>query len=121
MAFVFPPILERMDSKMTDFSVIFVTVGNENEASKMAHVLVEERLVACVNIVPRIRSIYRWKGEVCEDEEFLMVMKTRSSLFARLQKRVQELHTYEVPEIIALPLAEGLPEYLHWIAENTSG
>ncbi|GLI36402.1 divalent-cation tolerance protein CutA [Desulforhabdus amnigena] len=104
---------------MTDFSVIFVTVGNENEASKIAQVLVEERWVACVNIVPRIRSVYRWKGEVCSDEEFLLVMKTRSSLFTALQNRILELHSYEVPEIIAVPLTQGLPDYLHWVEENT--
>ena len=104
---------------MTDFSVIFVTVGRESEASKIAHTLVEEGLVACANIVPRIRSIYRWKGEVCDDEEFLLVIKTRSSRFEALQRRVRELHSYEVPEIIAIPLTAGLPEYLQWIEENT--
>jgi periplasmic divalent cation tolerance protein len=105
---------------MTDFSVIFVTVGSEGEASKIARTLVEEGLVACTNIIPRIRSIYRWKGEVCDDEEFLLVMKTRSSRFGALQKRVREIHSYEVPEIIAIPLAAGLPEYLQWIEENTA-
>jgi len=81
--------------------------------------LVEEKLVACVNMIPRIRSVYWWKGEVCNEEEILMIMKTRSDLFPALRDRVRALHSYEVPEIIAFPIEQGLPEYLSWIAEST--
>lgn len=104
---------------MTDVSVIFVTVGNAEEASKIGQALVEEKLVACVNILPRIRSIYWWKGAICDEEECLLIMKTRSSLFPQLKDRIRELHSYEVPEIIAFPVAQGLPEYLDWVVEST--
>jgi periplasmic divalent cation tolerance protein len=104
---------------MSEISVLFVTVGSEEEASRIGRALVEEKLVACVNMLPRIRSIYWWKGEVCDSEEYLLIMKSRSSLFAALQSRIRELHSYEVPEIIAFPIARGLPEYLDWVLENT--
>lgn len=96
-----------------------VTVGNSEEALSIARTLVEEQLVACVNVIPRIRSIYRWKGEICDDEELLLVMKTRSDLFPVLQNRIRKLHSYEVPEIISFPIVEGLPEYLNWVTEST--
>ena len=104
---------------MSGFSVFFVTAGKEEEAARIGRTLVEEKLVACVNIVPRIRSIYSWKGDVCDDEEVLLIMKSRSSLFPSVRDRVRQLHSYEVPEIIAFPIARGLPEYLDWILENT--
>jgi len=104
---------------MSDISIVMVTVGNGEEALSIARTLVEEQLVACVNVVPRIRSIYRWKGEICDDEEQLLIMKTQSDLFPALQNRIRKLHSYEVPEIISFPIAEGLPEYLNWVIENT--
>lgn len=102
-------------------SILFVTVGRAEEASMIARTLVAEKLVACVNMVPQIRSIYWWKGEVCDDQELLLIMKTRSSLVDAVQQRVQGLHSYEVPEIIAMPIAGGLPAYLEWVVESTSG
>ena len=78
-----------------------------------------EKLAACVQIIPRIRSIYRWKGEICDEEEHLLIMKTRSALFPALQDRIRELHSYEVPEIVSFPLSAGLPEYLNWVLDNT--
>jgi periplasmic divalent cation tolerance protein len=104
---------------MSAVSLVMVTVGDGEEALTIARTLIEERIVACVNIVPRIRSIYRWKGEVCDEAEQLLIMKTRSDLFPRLQKRIVELHSYEVPEIISFPIAKGLPDYLNWVIENT--
>ena len=106
---------------MNDISMVMVTVGSGEEALTIARTLVEEKLVACVNIVPRIRSIYRWKGEVCDEEEQLLIMKTRSNLFSGLQDRIRELHRYEVPEIISFPIADGLPDYLKWVMESTVG
>lgn len=105
---------------MTDISVILVTAGSGEEASKIARTLVEEKLVACVNIVPRIRSIYWWQGEVCDEEEVLMIMKSPTSNFPSIQNRVRELHSYEVPEIITFPIAQGLPEYLNWVMESAA-
>ncbi len=104
---------------MSGISMVMVTVGNGEEALTIARTLVEEQLVACVNVIPRIRSIYRWKGEICDEEEQLLIMKTRSDLFPTLQNRIRKLHSYEVPEIISFPIAEGLPEYLNWVVENT--
>lgn len=104
---------------MTDVSVVLVTAGKEEEASLLARKLVEEELAACVNIIPRIRSIYRWKNEICDEEEVLLVMKIRSSVFPKLQARVRDLHSYEVPEIIRFSISDGLPDYLNWILENS--
>ncbi len=104
---------------MTGVTLITITVGSSEEALTIARALVEERLVACVQILPRIRSIYRWKGQVCDEEEHLLLMKTRSELFPIVQNRIRELHSYEVPEIVSFPVTAGLPEYLAWVIENT--
>jgi periplasmic divalent cation tolerance protein len=104
---------------MTNVSMVFVTVGKEEEASQMGRTLLEEGLIACANIIPGIRSIYRWKGEVCDEREFLMIMKTRTSLVPALKGRVRELHSYEVPEIVSFPIEQGLQEYLEWVLQNT--
>ncbi|MBP8645601.1 MAG: divalent-cation tolerance protein CutA [Syntrophobacteraceae bacterium] len=104
---------------MTGVSVVFVTVGNAEEGTRIAQTLVDEKLIACANILPQVRSVYRWKGKVCREEEQLLLMKTRSSLFPALMKRIRELHSYEVPEIVAFPLSDGLPEYLQWVMDNT--
>jgi len=103
---------------MTDYIVVYVT-ALENEAAELARTLVEERLVACVNIVPGLRSFYWWQGKVEDEPEVLCIMKTRSELFASLRDRGRELHSYEVEEIIALPIIAGNPPYLDWIKENT--
>jgi periplasmic divalent cation tolerance protein len=106
---------------MTEASVVFVTAPNEEEAAKIGRTLVEERLAACANIAPRIRSIYRWQGQVHDEEECLIIIKTATSLFEALQNRVKELHSYEVPEIVSFPVARGLPQYLDWVLTETLG
>ena len=103
---------------MTDYIVVFVTAPAE-EAPGLAGKLVEERLVACVNIVPGLRSFYWWQGKVEDEPEVLCIMKTQSHMFEQLRDRVRELHSYEVEEIIALPILAGNPPYLDWIKENT--
>ena len=103
---------------MTDYIVVYVTAPEE-EAVDLAKTLVEERLVACVNLVPGLRSIYWWQGKVEDEPEVLCIMKTRSNLFESLRDRVRELHSYEVEEIIALPILAGNLPYLDWIKENT--
>ncbi len=100
-------------------AIVLVTTGNEEEAAKIGRTLVEERLAACANIVPRIRSIYRWQDQVHDEQESLMILKTRAPLFSKLQKRVKELHSYEVPEIISFPVTAGLPQYLEWVSTET--
>ena len=80
----------------------------------------EERLAACANIVPRIRSIYRWQGKVEDEAESLILMKTRADTVQSLMNRVRELHTYDVPDIVAIPIKDGHPPYVKWILENTT-
>ena len=105
---------------MSDSLVVFVTSGSEEEALKIAHALVKERLAACVNLVSPIRSIYRWEGKICDEKEWLLVMKTHMGRFDALEKRVKALHSYSVPEIIALPIVTGSPSYLNWLEEMTT-
>jgi len=105
---------------MSEVSIVFVTAGSEDEAATIGRTLVEERLAACANIVPRIRSIYRWKGQIYDEQEFLIIIKTRTSQFQMLQERVKELHSYEVPEIVSFPVARGLPQYLEWVNMETN-
>lgn len=104
---------------MADYVVLLATAGSEEEAKTIADALVSERLVACVNLIAPVRSIYRWKGEVCDEQEVTMIMKTRTALIDTVAGRIKELHSYEVPEIIALPVLAGLTEYLKWIDEST--
>ncbi|RJR21292.1 MAG: divalent-cation tolerance protein CutA [Nitrospiraceae bacterium] len=99
--------------------VIFITAPNEDEAARIARSLVEARLAACANIVRNIRSIYTWQGSVQDDTEVLMVVKTREVLFEAVSARVRELHSYDVPEIIALPIIDGFPDYLNWLRGST--
>jgi periplasmic divalent cation tolerance protein len=105
---------------MNAYIVCLVTIDDREKAAQIARVLVEKKLVACVNIIPEIRSIYSWQGEICDETERLLVMKTRSDLFPELETTVKALHPYEVPEIIALDIREGLPDYLRWIDETTT-
>src|SRR5512145_3221453 len=100
---------------MTDFIVVYVTVGSSEEAEQLASSLVEERLAACVNRIKEVQSIYRWEGKVQRSSEELLVIKTRRDLFDALKSRVQDLHSYTVPEVIALPILEGNPSYLQWL------
>jgi periplasmic divalent cation tolerance protein len=92
---------------MTDCIVVLITVPQEEEAAKMANTLIDERLAACVNILKDIRSLYRWKGAIEDEGEVLMVVKTQERLFENLAKRVKQMHSYSVPEIIALPIVKG--------------
>jgi periplasmic divalent cation tolerance protein len=98
--------------------VVLITAPNQEVAKTIARALVEERLAACVNLVPGLTSIYRWQGEVVEDQEVLLIVKTTTFAFPRLKERVLALHPYTVPEIIALPIAEGHGTYLSWLREN---
>jgi periplasmic divalent cation tolerance protein len=100
------------------FIVIFSTAGNSEEASRIAEKLVSDRLVACVNIVPGIQSIYWWKDGVQKDQEVLMVMKTKKSKYQDVERAIKSLHSYEVPEIISIPLENGFEGYLKWIEDT---
>ena len=106
---------------MTEFIVVFVTAGSSTEGERLARAVVQERLAACVNRIKHVQSVYRWQGQIEETEEELLVIKTRKELFSALEKKVRELHSYSVPEIIALPLVEGNEAYLRWLEEQVSG
>jgi periplasmic divalent cation tolerance protein len=103
---------------MTNAMVVLCTCGNHQHALQMGGALIQERLAACVNIMPGIQSIYRWKGEVEQCDEVLMLIKTTGQRFEALRDRVKELHPYETPEIVALHVADGLGDYLKWIGEE---
>src|SRR5262245_23838365 len=103
---------------MTQMCLVLTTAGSQEEAKKIAHALVERRLSTCVNIVPRIGSVYRLKGQVVLAEEWCLRIKTRSSAFERVRDAIEELHSYELPECIMLELAEGDKAYLDWLAKN---
>jgi periplasmic divalent cation tolerance protein len=97
--------------------VVLITASHEEEGAKIARALVEESLAGCVNIVKDIRSIYRWQDQVEDEKEVLMIAKTMNHLFVPLRNRVKELHSYSVPEIIALPITDGSEDYLKWLKE----
>lgn len=96
--------------------LVLSTFGDADTAARVARTLVEERLAACVNLVPSVRSIYRWQGAVCDDAETLAIVKTTAERYPQLAARLTELHPYQVPEILALPVAAGHPPYLAWLA-----
>ena len=100
-------------------STVLVTTGSEQQAVSIARVLVGERLAACVNIVGPVRSIYRWRDAVEDDREYLLIAKTRATLYTSVERRVRELHTYEVPEVLGLNADRGSPPYVKWLLEST--
>ncbi|MFV1975263.1 MAG: divalent-cation tolerance protein CutA [Candidatus Scalindua sp.] len=104
---------------MSNYIIIYITTASVNEAKKIGRALVEEKLAACSNIISPIRSIYSWQGKICDDKEALMILKTRKQLFKQIVKRVEKLHSYDVPEIIAMPIIEGSSKYLSWLNEET--
>lgn len=99
--------------------LILVTAGNEEQATSIARALVGERLAACVNIVGPVRSIYRWRDAVEDEREYLLIIKTRATLYLKVEKRVRELHTYEVPEVLSLHAERGSPPYIQWLLAST--
>ncbi|MCU1308898.1 MAG: periplasmic divalent cation tolerance protein [Candidatus Angelobacter sp.] len=103
---------------MTDKRIILTTTGSKEEARKIANALVERRLAACVNIVPKVESIYRWEGKIETAEEWLLIIKTQSSAFGRVRDAIKELHSYDLPECVSISIDEGSGEYLQWIADQ---
>ena len=99
--------------------VVFITTPNNDEADKIADVLVGQRKAACVNIVPQVRSRFWWQGKIESEEEALLVVKTRAALLDEVIALVKANHSYEVPEVIALPIAGGNEDYLNWLEEDT--
>lgn len=106
---------------MSEPLVVLIMAGSQDEAETIAHSLVLEMLAACVNLVPGVTSVYRWEGEIQKDQEWLLIAKTQREALDNLVQRVQALHSYEVPEIIALPLVGGSEAYLRWISREVHG
>jgi periplasmic divalent cation tolerance protein len=98
--------------------VVIVTAGNEEQANLLGEELVARRLASCVNIVPQIRSIYRWQGKICRDSEWMLVVKTMESEYPAIEATIQELHSYELPEILAFSIRRGEKRFLEWVAGN---
>jgi len=99
--------------------VVYITVPSQEVGLQIANMLVENNLAACVNILPGVMSIYQWQGQLQQDDELLLIAKTRSGSFDQLASAVKKAHPYDVPEIIALPIVAGSNEYLTWIDEET--
>ena len=102
-------------NRSNDIQIVFCTVPDMDCGQRIAGHLVEYRLAACVNLIPEIKSVYRWKGEICTDSESLLMIKSRSADYKDLENAIRRLHPYELPEIIAVPLTNGLPGYLDWV------
>jgi len=103
---------------MTDKKIVLTTSGSQEEARKIAHALVEQKIAACVNIIPGVESVYRWEGKVESAQEWLLIIKTIEPACERLRKVLSELHSYEVPECVVLGIQDGSPAYLRWIGES---
>lgn len=103
----------------TEIVLILVTAANKAEAEQISQFLVEKKLVACCNIITPISSIFRWKGEICKEDEVLMILKSVSKNFNSIVREVKQLHSYENPEIIALPIIAGSDDYLNWVKTET--
>jgi periplasmic divalent cation tolerance protein len=104
---------------MSDALIVFVTVPSRQDGERIAEPLVAERLAACVNIIGPIRSIYRWQGEICRDDEHLLLIKSTRARYAALEARVKALHSYDVPEVVAVPVELGSAAYVDWIRSAT--
>jgi len=108
-----------MKADPTDVVVVMVTTSNQEEAAKIAEHVVQSRLAACASTIPTVRSTYWWEGKIMNDQESLVLIKTTSDKYPSLQETIQTLHSYKVPEIVAIPVVEGLPPYLEWVKMET--
>ncbi|MGB4269062.1 MAG: divalent-cation tolerance protein CutA [Spirochaetota bacterium] len=102
-----------------EYCVIFCTVPNKEVGLNIANTLVSHQLAACVNIVPGLTSIYSWKGNICNEQELLLIIKTRSDLYTNIEEAIKKIHPYEVAEIISIPITSGSHDYLQWIEDVT--
>ena len=105
---------------MDNYIIVLNTCNSDDIASTISETLVSKKLAACVNIITGIESVYQWQGKIVRDKERLLIIKTRQSLFSQLKHEIQELHDYELPEIIAIPIEAGEKNYLNWIKSSTN-
>jgi periplasmic divalent cation tolerance protein len=108
------------EAKEVEYIVVFITVADEEEAGLISRVLLKQRKAACVNIIPAVKSLFRWREKIDPTQESLLIIKTRFVLLEEVTQLVKEIHSYEVPEIIALPVIGGNQDYLEWIGKETS-
>ena len=111
-------MMKELSTMETEYSMVVATAADKESAKSIAKLLVEKRLAACIQMFP-IESVYFWRGEICGDNETLMFIKSKTTLFSKISAVIKENHAYEVPEIIQIPITGGLPEYLAWIADCT--
>jgi periplasmic divalent cation tolerance protein len=109
---------ESPPNETDPFVVVLITASSPEEGRRIARSLVEGRWAACVNLIPSIQSIFSWKGEINEESETLLVVKSRRSLYREIENQVKKLHSYEVPEVIALPIVAGSKDYLGWVVNS---
>ncbi len=102
-----------------NFHIVYITAPNQEEAERISRILLQERLIACANIIDSVTSLYWWKGEIRKRGEVLLIAKTKESLIDQLIERVKALHSYECPCIVSFPLVKGNPDFLKWISEET--
>ena len=105
---------------MTDKIVILSTCSTRQEAERLARLLVDDRLAACVTVIPQVRSFYRWKDAVESSEEYLLLIKSSRDRFDSVRAKIETAHSYEVPEVIAIPVVDGAPNYMNWLTANLS-
>ena len=105
---------------MSEYIIVLSTTNSIDSAKQIARLLVNEKLAACVNIVDKIESIYRWQGEIVEDNEVLMLIKTQKAMFEQLKSKIEQVHPYSTPEIVSIDLTQGAKSYLDWIKNSTS-
>jgi len=106
---------------VADEIIVLITASNKDEAAIIGKALVDERLAACVNIVPEVRSLFTWEGKTQDEQETLLIVKSRLPLMEQLVSRVQSLHSYTIPEVLALPIVAGSADYLRWLREAVKG
>jgi len=104
-------------TRLEEITVVMTSVGTEQQAVEISEELIARRLATCVNIVPCLRSIYRWKGKICEDTEYLLLIKTPKRLFERVSAAIREFHSYELPEILAIPVSAAEESFHRWVLQ----
>ncbi len=105
---------------MTNKIAILVTTSSYDEAKKLANALLEDKLIACANIIEDVRSMFTWHGSICNEDENLMILKSIAPHYSKIEKKIKKLHSYEVPEVVQLPIQQGLARYLKWIDDGTA-
>lgn len=111
--------MKKKNINKKDCIVVLVTTSSKEEAEKIASALLEERLIACANILPAISSIFKWEGKICREQEVMLIIKTLNNRLEEVTNQIKKLHSYQVPEIISLPVINGNKDYLDWVREST--